>query len=207
MKERAEYDELVEVLRAKYSAEPQKFRAYLPDVAQMLDRMSPPRRPSRSPFGLTVRERAFHQSSLAEILSRLTEDALSSDRAIKGLEHCATLIEDDSLPEYVRHDVLVKLLKSAIGKSPGTFKKNETIRIAESQPSEDVVNRVSLVRGVYLELDRESRLVSISVVPREVKERKKLLAIVGMIDDPVSDMSTRYEDYLYLPETDPHGRS
>lgn len=205
MRERAEYDELVRLLTLKFNRDPKKFRAYLPEVAQMLDEYNPPPEPKRSPFVLTEKERAFHQDSLANIFARLDEKGLSVEQAVEGLEHCAVLLEDYFLLEGVRHDDRVKLLKAAVGKSPGSFRRNETIMIADGKSSEDVVNKLSFVRGVYLELDREFRLVSISVVPRQVRERKKLMAIVGMIDDPVTDVSTRYEDYLYGPETDLRG--
>lgn len=199
------HDELVRLLTLKFNRDPKKFRAYLPEVAQMLDEYNPPPKPNRSPFVLTEKERAFHQDSLASIFARLHEKGLSVEQAVEGLEHCAVLLEDYFLLEGVRHDDRVKLLKAAVGKSPGSFKRNETIMIADGKSSEDVVNKLSFVRGVYLELDREFRLVSISVVPRQVRERKKLMAIVGMIDDPVTDVSTRYEDYLYGPETDLRG--
>ena len=201
MNKAEKHDELVRLLTLKFNRDPKKFRAYLPEVAQMLDEYNPPPEPKRSPFVLTEKERAFHQDSLANILAHLDEKGLSFEQAVKGLEHCAILIEDYFLLEGVGRDSLVKLLKPVIGKAPGSFKRNETIMIAEDRPSEDVVHRVSIVRGVYLELDREFRLVSISVVPRKVREWKKMMALAGMIDDPVTDVSTRYEDYLYGPET------
>ncbi len=205
MRERAKYDELVRLLTLEFKRDPKKFRAYLPEVAQMLDEHDSPPKPKTSPFVLTEKERAFHQDSLANTFARLDEKGLSVEQAVEGLEHCAVLLEDYFLLEGVRHDDRVKLLKAAVGKSPGSFKRNETIMIADGKSSEDVVNKVSFVRGVYLELDREFRLVSISVVPRQVRERKKMMALVGMIDDPVTDVSTRYEDYLYGPETDLRG--
>ena len=210
MNKSEKYDELVRLLRLKYKSAPKRFRAYLPEVAQILDTDIPPARQKRSPFVLTERERVYHLDSLANIFARLESegDGLSVEEAVTGLEHYAILHEDDNLPNYLRHDDRVKLLKAAVGKSPGSFKRNETIMMAEGKSPEDVVNKLSFVRGVYLELDREFRLVSISVVPRKVRERKKMMALVGMIeDDTVTDMSTRYEDYLYGPKRGSDGRS
>ncbi len=201
MNKAEKYDKLVRLLTLQFKRDPKRFRAYLPEVAQMLDEHDSPPKPKRSPFVLTEKERAFHQDSLANVFARLDEKGLSVEQAVEGLEHCAVLLEDYFLLEGVRHDDRVKLLKAAVGKSPGSFKRNETIMIADGKSSEEVVNKVSFVRGVYLELDKEFRLVSISVVPRKVREWKKMMALAGMIDDPVTDVSTRYEDYLYGPET------
>ena len=202
------YDELTELLRLRYRSSPKKFRAYLPEIAQMLNEDSQPPRPARSTSALSEEERAFHHDSLAKTFARLDEKGLSIEQAVKGLEHYAILLEDDNVPSSLRHDDRVKLLKAAVGKSPGSFKRDETIIMSVGKSSEDVVNRLSFVRGVYLGLDREFQLVSISVVPRKVRERKKMMALVCMIDDPtITDLSTRYEDYLYGPEAGSRGRS
>ena len=193
--------QLLELLRSKYSGDHQGFRSYMPEVAQMLDAMDSPRRPARSPFGLTEQERDHYRRELAEILESMVEGVLTAERAITGLRHCATLIRDDSLPEETGYETLVKLLKSAIGKSPGSFKKPETIRVADRSP-EDVVNSVSLVRGVSLGLDREARLVSISVSPHKVSQRRKMLAFVGIGRDTEQDVALRHDEYL--AEQSPH---
>ena len=204
---KAQTDILVELLETKYRVEPENFGAYLPEVAQILDGMNPPRRLAQSPFGLTEREKAFHQKNLGGILEMVEEGAASPEQAIKGLEHCATLIHDDSMPKEVRHETLVKLLKAAVGKSPGSFKSKKTIRIAPDGVSTEIVNKVSLVRGVYLELDRNMSLVSISVSPSKVRERRKMLGIVGIGRDREGkrDVSVRHDEYL--AEIDPHGSS
>ena len=200
-------NELVELLQSKYISNPKKFRSFMPEVAQMLDRTNAPRRLAKSPFGLTEHEKAFHQKNLDGILGMLKGGVTSKEQAIEGLEHCATLIHDDSLPEEVRHETLVKLLKAAVGKSPGSFKRNETVKIADDGVSGEVVNRISLVRGVYLELDRNMHLVSISVSPSKVRERRKMLGIIGIgrDRDGQRDVSVRHDEYL--AEIDPHGSS
>ena len=200
-------NELIELLNSKYASNPKKFRSFMPEVAQMLDRMNTPRRLAKSPFGLTEHEKAFHQKNLGGILGMVEEGVASEEQAIKGLERCATLIHDDSLPEDVRHETLVKLLKAAVGKSPGSFRRNETVKVAPDGASGEIVNKVSLVRGVYLELDRNMHLVSISVSPSKVRERRKMLGIIGIgrDRDGQRDVSGRHDEYL--AEIDPHGSS
>lgn len=200
-------NELVELLQLKYISNPKKFRSFMPDVAQLLDRMNPPRKFAKSSFGLTDREKDFHKGRLDAILQLVDEGTASEEQAIKGMEHCAALIHDDSLPKDVKYEKLVKLIKSAVGKSPGSFKKVTTINVAGAGVSSEIANKVSLVRGVYLELDREMRLVSISVLPSKVRERRKLMGIVGIGQDREGkcDVSVRHDEYL--AEIDPHGTS
>lgn len=204
---RSKNTELIELLNSKYASNSKKFRAFMPEVAQILDRMNSPRQFTKSPFGLTEHEKSFHQKNLGCILEAVEGGLATEEQAIKGLEHCATLIHDGSLPDEVRHETLVKLLKAAVGKSPGTFKRNETIEIADDGASREVVNNASFVRGVRLDLDRDMRLVSITVSPAKVKERRKLLGIVGIGRDKESkcDVSIRHDEYL--AEIDPHGVS
>lgn len=193
--------ELLELLFSKYQADPEGFRSYMPEAAQLLDAMYPPRRPSRSPFGLTERERAHHLAALREVLEGLEESSISPKEAVKGLQHCATLIQDDNLPEDVGYETLVFLMKAAIGKSPGTFKSAKTVLVMGDEGRE-VINRVSLVRGVTLDLDRNMRLVSITVAPTKVRERRKLLKLIGLGQDIASDVALRHDDYL--AEQEPH---
>ena len=94
------------------------------------------------------------------------------------------------------------LLKSAIGKSPGSFTKNSTVLIDETRKG-DPGYHASVIRGVVLNLDTEMRLVSITVTPRRFRERKKMMSLVGIGRDPKSDVARRHDDYL--AEMSPHG--
>jgi hypothetical protein len=111
------------------------------------------------------------------------------------------LVQDDSLPEDVDYETLVSLLRAAIGKSPGSFKSVKIVPIKDGEGRE-LINHVSLVRGVVLDLDRDMRLVSITVTPRKVRERRKLLRFVGIGKDIASDVALRHDDYL--AEIEPH---
>ncbi len=192
---------ILESILSKYRADPKGFRSYLPEAAQLLAAMYPQGRSSKSPFGLTERERVHHQSPLKDVPERLEEGSVTPQQAVRCLEHCATLIQDDSLPEEFGYETHRSLLKAAIGKSPGTFKKNETVRVSDTSGKE-VINHVSLLRGVVLDLDRDMRLVSISITPKKVRERRKLLGFVGKGRDTAADVARRHDDYLV--EVGPH---
>ena len=187
--------QLRDLLVSRYRADPKRFHSYLPEIAELVEAMGQPRRVSRSPFGLTERERDHHQAALQKVLEGLEKGAVSRQDAVRGLEHCATLIQDDSLPEDAGYDILVALLKAAIGKSPGTFRSVQTIPISDRE-GQGPPYHVSLVKGVALDLDKDMRLCSITVTPSKVRKRRKLLEFVGIGQDAASDVARRHDDYL-----------
>ena len=192
---------LGDLLLAKYQADPEGFRSYLPEVAQLLDPVRPPQGSPRSPSGLTARERAHHINVLRGVLEKLSKDSIPPQEAVRGLEHCATVIQDDSLPEEVRYQVLVSLVKAAIGKSPGSFKSTQIVPVPGGGKRE-VMNHVPVVRGAVLDLDRDMRLTSITITPSKVRERRKLLGFVGSGRDTDPEVALRHDEYLAKV---PHG--
>ena len=205
---------LLELLQAKRREDPDGFRAYMPEVAEMLSEQ-PTKRTRRkgSPFGLTEQEIRYHRTELSEVLSRLNGDTIGAEEAVKGLMHCAHLARDGSLqytgeselvnggiPHEMGHEVLKSLVRAAVGKSPGSYKAKTTIPVATGG---DVLERVSVIMGVFLEFDRDDRLVSIAIDPGRFKKRRKLMAFVGASSDPEPDVALRHDDYLATQ--DPHG--
>lgn len=193
--------ELVELLRSKYESDPEAFRKFMPEVAQLLESAYPRRQPPRSPFGLTERERDHHLKALAVIMGKAEDKSASLDNAVKGLQHCATLIQDDSLPQEMSYKRLVRLLKAAVGKSPGSFKSITSIPIG-GKDLDTTVSHVPIVRGVTLDLDNMMSLVSVTITPSKVGQRQKLLKFVGSGRDSDSDVALRH-DY-YIAEQNPH---
>ena len=185
---------LIELLQARYREEPKGFRKYLPGAADLLPEQPPGGGGRRSPFGLTEQEIAFHRAGLAEVFEKLDKSSVATEEAARGLQHCAALIMDDNLPEEADYEKLKSLIRAGIGKSPGSYKSKATIQIGEGNG--DVHERVSAIRGVYLDLDGRRRLVSISIHPRKVRERRGLMQFVGASKDPEPHVSSRHDDYL-----------
>ena len=192
---------LIELLQARYREDPKGFREYLPGVAELLPEPSSRRVRTESPFRLTEYEIAIHRAGLADILDKMETGSATAPEAIKALQHCAVLIVDDSLPEEANYEKLKRLISTGIGRSPESFKSEATIQIGEGFG--DVHERISGIRGVYLDLDRRMRLVSISIDPRKVRERRRLMEFVGPSRDPDPLASLRHDDYL--ASEDPHG--
>ena len=201
MKRDSRLTPLLDLLLIKYRSDPNRFRDFLPEVAQELDVIAPETRGSRSPFGLTERERAARHEALQEVLERLDEASVAGEEALRGLEHCAALIQDDNLPPEVGHDTLVRLLRAAIGKSPGSIKAVTTFPIQDGQEGK-IANRTSLVRGVTLNLAWDMRLVSVTITPGKVQERRKALRFVGIGRDADAEVAREHDKYLAL--RDPH---
>ena len=189
------------ILASKYQSDPEWFDRNLPEISDIMRRVVRSPQSSPTPFGLTERERGFHREALCRI-ERM--DKLSPKHAVKGLEHCAALIRDDSLPEDVGYESLVRMFKGAFGKSPGSYKANTVIPVDGGSNGEPT-NHISLTRGVVLNLDLGMRLVSVTVTPWKDRERRKLMGIVGIGRDPASDVSVKHDEYL--AEQSPHAAS
>ena len=189
-----QHERLIALLQAKRRADPQGFREYLPGVSELLPALPARRRSTRSPFGLTERERAYHRDGLADALGKLAAKTVTAEEAAKGLQHCANLIRDDNLPEEVGYEVLKGLIRAALGKSPGSYRTKTTVPLGAGGGR--VLEQVSAIRGVYL--DRERCLVSVSIHPGKVRERRQLMKFVGASKDPKPDVAARHDDYLAM---------
>ena len=150
---------------------------------------------------LSDREKAHHVASLSCVLERRE---LASSDAVKALESCAILVQDDFMTPHVDHQSVVLLFKAAFGKTPAAIRENTSIPI-EGHGTEEPVYHSSLVRGVIAELDPGMRLVSITVTPRKVREGNEMMGIVGIGQDSRTDVAARHDDYL--DEQSPHDSS
>ena len=150
---------------------------------------------TRPIFRLSDREKAHHVEALSYILEK--QDLAPRD-AVNALESCAILIQDDFMTPHVDHQSIVSLFKAAFGKTPAAIRENTSIP-TEGHGTGEPVFHSSLVRGVVAQLDREMRLVSVTVTPHKVREGNKMMAIVGIGQDSRTDVATRHDDYLTEP--------
>ena len=142
---------------------------------------------------------------MSEALATLREGTITPEEAAKGLQHCAQVLKDDifGFPEEDRHESAKALIRAAIGKSPGSYKSKTTVPLDQDNKG-PVVEQVSVILGVYLDLDRNGELVSISIDPTEVRKRREIMKFVGAgTDEP--DVAARHDYYLALQ--DPHSNA
>ena len=197
---------IIDLLQAKRRKDPDGFRKYLPDVARLLPDPSPMSAKPRTPvFGLSERERSYHKAGVSEALATLREGTITPEEAAKGLQHCAQVLKDDifGFPEEDRHESAKALIRAAIGKSPGSYKSKTTVPLDQDNKG-PVVEQVSVILGVYLDLDRNGELVSISIDPTEVRKRREIMKFVGAgTDEP--DVAARHDYFLAMQ--DPHSNA
>lgn len=190
-----------EILVSRYRTDPKLFEQHFPDISPIVRQVVEPKRISRQPFSLTERERAHRVKELTAIVDKLEP---SPQDAIRALEHCAVLIQDDFMTPHVSHKLVVSLFKSAFGKSPGSIRENTTIEIDVKGKTEPIY-KSSLVRGVVAHLNLDMRVVSVEITPHRVREGNKMMGIVGIGKDCSSDVAIRHDDYM--AEQAPHGSS
>lgn len=170
---------IVDLILTKYRIDPDTLRKCLPEVTHALDKVYPSRQSPLSPFGLTSHERAHRIEALGDIIERLNSGQVNRQGAVKALEHCSVLIEDDNLPTEVDRRTLLRLLGIALDKPLSDITANTTVEISQDDTSA-AINHIALVRGAILNLTQDMHLVSISVFPQKVKETPKAMRLIAM---------------------------
>ena len=190
---------IFEILVSKYRNDPEVFERHFPDVGQIMRQVVEPSRVSRPHFSLTEREKAHHIEAISAAVS---SPEPSSQGAVKALECCAVLIQDDFMTPHVSRQLVLSLFRAAFGKSLGSIKRNKSIPIGGRSNGEPIYHS-SLVRGMVADLDLGMHLASITVTPRRVREGSKMMGIAGIGHDLCTDVAARHDDYL--AEQAPHG--
>ena len=191
-------ENLVRKVLAVYRDAPDKLRAALPDVADLLDnRLSPAPivRNNSSPFGLTQRERDFHREALESIVRRFR--SLTIEEAIQGLEHGAVLLHDNRgtfVPMPRERDELRKLVRKVTGIRPRKTGQPAEKVIREGEAS----RQVPVVAGLLLHLTWEFKLVKVTMDPYQWRRRCQALSFVGKgrDKDGATDVAENHDDYL-----------
>lgn len=171
-------DKVLHLIMEKYNSDPNGFRNYLPDVAEILDSVFPIKPKYNSPFGLTALEIKNRIDRLNDILLEMQNGKLERQDAIKALENCAVLTKDDSLPIGISRNVIIRFLGVVLGKPLSDITSESTIDIMQND-SYKIANRVPILRGIVFNLTSEEDLISISITPRKFKERTKALRFVA----------------------------
>lgn len=184
--QKSQTDFILQSLVNKFQVDPQGFRSYLPEVAQELEQVLPVQAKKSHTSELTELERKHSCESLLKLFNRKN---LSPVEAIQALEYSATLTQDVSLPQVIDRKTLLNLLCQVVGMPISKIKRN-------SIHNGEITKEIAILRGVYLELAWNARLVAISISPNKFKERSRALKLVGIAEDSASDVSERHDAYL-----------
>jgi hypothetical protein len=182
-------ESILNLLLNKYQADPEGFSSYLPEVTRELEPLLPSQHGGSLRSALTEQEQERLQKALLQLLG---EKKISSEKAVQALEYCATLIQDESLPTKADRKILLSLLHQALGIPCSKVKKTTKIPIRGGE----AIKEVAVLRGVYLHLSWNDRLVAISISPAKLKERSKALKFVGIAKDTASDVAQNHDAYL-----------
>ncbi len=180
-----------------YQADPGRLRKAMPEVAALLDKLtnpSPTLPSNESPFGLTQRERSYHQEALEGLLRRFRY--LTKEDTVAGLESGANLLADNFIPDYSSQQTLrqnlLKLVRKATGIQPRKTGQPVERVIREGEAS----RTIPVVRGVYLHLTWEFKLLKITMDPQQWRLRCQALGFVGVGRDAATDVAENHDDYL-----------
>lgn len=178
-----------------HSSDPVRLRKTLPELAEELDRFLSPSEQHKggtNPFGLTDRERGFYKESLDLLLRKSKSHSLSTEEAIRGLEHAAALLIDNFSTGYPPRQDLLRLVRKATGISPRKTGKPEEKIVRDGIPSRSV----PLVKGVDLHLDWEMKLLRVSLDPAQWRLRGQAFSFVGKAADVATDVAEHHDKYL-----------
>lgn len=166
-------DYVLQVLVNKYRVDPDRFRSYLPEIAQQIEMVvsSPIKRSHVSTLTELERER------LCKALLQIPKDKKASKHeAIQALEYCATLIQDESLPDEIGRRVMLGLIQNAVDTPVSKIKKTTKITVDRGEATKTL----AISRGIYLHLTWNDKLVAISIFPWKSKERSEAMKFVGI---------------------------
>ena len=166
-------DHVLQILVNKYRIDPEGFRSYLPEITQQIEMVVsfPIKRSHVSTLTELERER------LCRALLQIPKDKKASKHeAIQALEYCATLIQDESLPDEIDRRVVLGLIQNAVGTPVSKIKKTTKITVDHGEATKTL----AILRGIYLHLTWNDQLVAISISPWKSKGRSEAMKFVGI---------------------------
>lgn len=189
---RKELDQFYQILLEKYTKDPEAINNLFPELAQRLSFLTSEAKPFTSSSGLTERERTYNQEALRRILSKLNEDNITSDEAIKGMELAAVLIEDNNMPSEITYSSLTALLQKAINISLVSLNKSLIFPVKDGK----IVKNIPLVRGVISNLTWDNQLISVSIDIKKMRDRHVAIRFIGIARNESPDVAEEHDKYL-----------
>ena len=194
-------DKIVNILQHKRLKEPQAFREYLPEVDYLLACHFKPSAEMSKTSTVPDRPLKDYESAWLDVVHKLEEWTKTKTAAVDALERCANLLFHDRRTYLADRETVQGLFCKVTGKPPESYDYDTTVPMRDGGP---VKHHLSVIRGVYFQLDSECRLVSIAIEPIKVAEGRSMLDMIKPRPDIATDVSARHDDYLGTQ--DPHGR-
>ena len=183
--QKSQGDYILDILINKYRADPDRFLSYLPELTQEIEG----KLPSISKKSHTSTLTEIERERLCKLLLEVPKDkSVTEKQAIQALEYCATLIQDESLPDEIDRKTLLRFAHSVVGTPISKIKKATEITVGDGEATKTI----AILRGVYLRLTWNDLLVAISISPTKSKERSEALRFVGIGKDASPDISLQH---------------
>jgi hypothetical protein len=182
-------DNILHILVNKYQIDPERFRSYLPElIPEIEDRFH-----SFNKKGHISTLTEIERERLCKLLLKLPRDkSITEEQAIQALGYCATLIQDENLPNEIDRKTILTFLHRAIGTPLSKIDKITEKSIGNRK----AVKTIAVLRGVYLHLTWDDLLAAISISPTKFKERSEALRFVGIGQDSLADVSRQHNHYF-----------
>ena len=182
-------DHILHILVNKYETDPERFRSYLPELMSEIE----DKHPSVGKKGHISALTEIERERLYELLLKLPRGkSVTEEQATQALGYCATLIQDENLPDEIDRKVILNFLRGVIGTPLSKINK-----ITEKSIStEKAAKTIAVLRGVYLHLTWNDLLVAVSIIPTKFKERSEVLKFVGIGQDSFADVSRQHHQYF-----------
>lgn len=169
-------DIILQILINKFRVNPEVFQSYLPEIIPEIEKIVSSTKKRGNASELTEIERDRLYTSL---LCIPRGGLLPRNEAVAALEYCATLIQDESLPDEIDRKVILNFISGAITTSLSNIDKISNIPISDGEETKIL----AVLRGVYLHLTWRDKLVAISISPTKMKERPYAMRFIGIGED------------------------
>jgi hypothetical protein len=166
-------DIIFQILINKYRVNPETLRCCLPEVIPEIEKLVSASNRRSNVSGLTEIERERLLSFLFHIPK---DNSVTKDEAIRALEYCATLIQDESLPNEIDRKVVLTYLHYVINSSLSDIDKKSKITLSDGVEAKTL----AILRGVYLHLTWNDKLIAVSISPTKMKERPHAMRLIGI---------------------------
>lgn len=180
---------VLHILVNKYQIDSERFRSYLPElIPEIEDRF-----PSVNKKGHISTLTEIERERLCELLLKLPRDkSITEEQAIQALAYCATLVQDENLPNEIDRKTTLTFLHKVLGTPVSKINKITEKSVGNGK----AVKTIAVLRGVYLHLTWDDLLVAISISPTKFKERSEALRFVGIGQDSLADVSRQHDQYF-----------
>lgn len=143
---------------------------------------------------MTAIDESAAAAALAEAVRRQRNGSFTPEQAVSLLEKSAILVKSGGMPLEVTYEVMASLLEGLLQKKLASCAAQPEMRVIVLE--EEPVESVKLARGLEVALTSMHELATVSLVPSQFEQGRRMMSFVGIGHDDSPDVSERHDDYL-----------